>query len=370
MQKLTLNRFPPSKKGDLRAWDAADELIIEAALNHLDGAPAATIWVIEDSFGAIRLNLEQRGYRCLSVNDSVNHQHGIHLNANHLSIDLTEDSFYSPLSWPSQAPDLVLMKLPKSLRYLSQINSAIKRSLANAQSRCLVISASMVKHTPKTYYQQLERELGATHTSLARKKARLAYSQAEGSQDDGLTEPELRNYTTQDGIHVVALPNAFSPTKLDPGSALLINHLDDLPAGPLIDLGCGTGVLSCYAARKHAGPIFGCDISHSAVSSAARTAASNGVDGQYTAMNILEQYDDNWASAIICNPPFHDKHAVGDEVAINMFHDAKRVLTQGGELRIVGNRHLGYHQRLKTIFGNCRQLASDSKFVILSAKKL
>ncbi|WP_440495178.1 methyltransferase, partial [Serratia sarumanii] len=52
-----------------------------------------------------------------------------------------------------------------------------------------------------------------------------------------------------------------------------------------------------------------------------------------------------------------------------MFCDAKRCLQVGGELRIVGNRHLDYHQKLKRLFGNCTLVASNKKFVILRAVK-
>jgi len=50
-----------------------------------------------------------------------------------------------------------------------------------------------------------------------------------------------------------------------------------------------------------------------------------------------------------------------------MFEQAKRSLRNGGELRIVGNRHLGYHLKLKRLFGNCEVLGSDRKFVVLGA---
>jgi 16S rRNA (guanine1207-N2)-methyltransferase len=41
----------------------------------------------------------------------------------------------------------------------------------------------------------------------------------------------------------------------------------------------------------------------------------------------------------------------------------------GGILHVVGNRHLGYHIKLKRLFGNCKTIASNGKFVILQASK-
>jgi len=45
------------------------------------------------------------------------------------------------------------------------------------------------------------------------------------------------------------------------------------------------------------------------------------------------------------------------------------VLRRGGELRVVGNRHLGHHARLRKIFGNCETIAANRKFVLLSARQ-
>jgi len=73
---------------------------------------------------------------------------------------------------------------------------------------------------------------------------------------------------------------------------------------------------------------------------------------------------------VLCNPPFHQQHAVTDHLAWQMFRDAKRCLQYGGELRIVGNRHLDYHHKLKKLFGNCTLIASNQKFVVLRAVKM
>jgi len=72
---------------------------------------------------------------------------------------------------------------------------------------------------------------------------------------------------------------------------------------------------------------------------------------------------------ILCNPPFHQQNVVGDFVAQLMFRDAKKALHQGGELWVIGNRHLGYFNNLKRLFGNCFAIAANNKFVVLKAIK-
>ena len=90
---------------------------------------------------------------------------------------------------------------------------------------------------------------------------------------------------------------------------------------------------------------------------------------EFIADNCLEQQPDNSATLVLNNPPFHQQQSVGDHIARQMFRDARRVLKQGGELRVIGNRHLGYHQQLRRLFGNCELVASNPKFVVLSAIK-
>ena len=72
---------------------------------------------------------------------------------------------------------------------------------------------------------------------------------------------------------------------------------------------------------------------------------------------------------VLNNPPFHSHQATTDATAQRMFADARRALRPGGELWVVGNRHLGYHVTLRRLFGNSRLVASDPKFVVLKAVK-
>ena len=52
---------------------------------------------------------------------------------------------------------------------------------------------------------------------------------------------------------------------------------------------------------------------------------------------------------------------------VEMFTDAHRALQVGGELWVVGNRHLAHHAKLQRIFRNCEVVASSPKFVVLRA---
>ena len=50
-----------------------------------------------------------------------------------------------------------------------------------------------------------------------------------------------------------------------------------------------------------------------------------------------------------------------------MFRHSARVLRDGGELWVVGNRHLDYHLKLRRWFSSVEVVASNKKFVVLRA---
>jgi len=79
----------------------------------------------------------------------------------------------------------------------------------------------------------------------------------------------------------------------------------------------------------------------------------------------LEDFAPASADLVLCNPPFHQQQAVGDQIAKRFFKQVHTVLRPGGELWVIGNRHLGYHVTLKRLFGNADVVASNAKFVIL-----
>ena len=88
--------------------------------------------------------------------------------------------------------------------------------------------------------------------------------------------------------------------------------------------------------------------------------------------NCLDEFESlgiDGVDLVLCNPPFHQQNAITDHIAYQMFKDAKKYLHRGGELRIIGNRHLDYPQKLKRLFGGYRVIASDRKFSILSTIK-
>jgi precorrin-6B methylase 2 len=92
-------------------------------------------------------------------------------------------------------------------------------------------------------------------------------------------------------------PSVFTPTHT---STALAQVLEVSPKDIVIDVGCGSGVLSIVAARLGAGRVLGCDISEQSVEMARRNAARLGhSDVEFRVGNMLDPVRDVQADVII-----------------------------------------------------------------------
>ena len=199
--------------------------------------------------------------------------------------------------------------------------------------------------------------------------------QRDQSLNEGQSQfPDSFELEVDRKYRIINHASLFSRDRLDPGSRLLLEHM---PVGDqyrrIVDLGCGNGVLGLIAASLNpAATLLFRDESHMAIASARENfgaAFAQARLAEFAVGDCLQGVDSDSQDLVLLNPPFHQQHSAGDVVAWQMFKDARRVLAPGGELHIVGNRHLGYHAKLKKIFGNCTNVGVSKKFVVLSAKK-
>jgi 23S rRNA (guanine1835-N2)-methyltransferase len=181
------------------------------------------------------------------------------------------------------------------------------------------------------------------------------------------------------GLTVVGAPGVFSADRLDLGARLLAAQIAERAESlgvvrTVVDLGCGNGVLGLVALRHFPeATVHFLDDSRCAVECARSNVMRNmAADAERASFTAADVFGDDWTEPIdvvLCNPPFHHTKAMSDEVAWQMIVQSHRHLAPGGELWIVGNRHLGYHAKLSRVFGNVRQLDAHPKFVVLGATR-
>lgn len=360
----------PFRKNELlKAWDAADEYLLNhlAIAENLAGNPS--IAILNDSFGALAVALN--GFSPTALSDSFLSQQATRLNLELNGINRESVELLDSLALPDAGIDYLLIKVPKTLALLEYQLHRL-RPLLKPNAR--IIAAGMVKNLPASVWKLLERLIGPTTTSLAVKKARLIFA----ALDPGIVMPEnpypLCYRLENSDYRICNHANVFSRDSLDIGTRFLLRHLPENPAyRDFIDLGCGNGVVGLLLAAGYPDAnLRFVDESFMAIASARqnfRAAFGEGRPAGFTAGDCLTEFQADSADCIVCNPPFHQQHTVGDHIAWQMFQQAHKVLRQGGELRVIGNRHLNYHLSLKKLFGNCERVAGNAKFVIFSCIK-
>ena len=376
MEKLTvpqgafqLARYPQRKNDPLRAWDAADEYLLHHLYeeNLLDAR--TSILILNDLFGALSIALTD--YRPQLISDSYLSHQGTRANLIRNDLSTGQVRLLNSLQDPDVTFDVVLIKIPRSLAFLEDQLHRLRACLHPATR---IIGPSMVKGIHTSTLNLFERIFGSTHTSLARKKARLIFCQPTMETEPG-TNPYPSRYTLEDtGDQIINHANVFSREKLDIGTRLLLEHLPGTPASnTIIDLGCGNGVVGLIAAaRNPTAELIFIDESFMAVASAKanfQTVFEGHRKAQFHVTDNLNDLPTGSADLVLINPPFHQERGQGDQVALHMFRESKTVLKQRGELWIVANRHLGYHIQIDRLFGNCRTITGNRKFVILKAVK-
>ena len=365
--QLDLIRHPEQQGEPLQAFDAADEYL----LNHLhqQGLPAdARVLLLNDNFGALAGNLAGRA-DVTSSGDS--HLGYLALTANLARNRLTADALtFVPASEVAQGPfDLVLIRVPKTLALLEEQLIRLHSQLAPGAQ---VMAAAMIKHLPRAAGDLLEKYIGPVHASLAVKKARLLFATPEAKPAPVSPYP-TRYRLEQPPLDLLNHANLFCREGLDIGTRAFLPHLPKhLSRIRVADLGCGNGVLGiAYALGSPQAELTLVDESYMAVQSAKENwrAALGERPVEIRAGDGLAEQAEDSLDLVLCNPPFHQQQVVGDFLAWRMFQQARAALVKGGELWIVGNRHLGYHAKLKRLFRGVEQVAATPKFVVLKAIK-
>mgnify|MGYP003626004298 CR=1 FL=1 len=369
-KNLFLDRFPTGQVNrSLQAWDAADEYII-SYLERLELTKSKqNILIFNDNFGAISCNLTDHQLYCVS--DSFLSHQGIEYNVEQNGLSNENITLLDSLDALPNNISIVLYKIPKSKSLLCQQLSNIKQQL---NKDVIFIASDRAKEIHSSTLKLFENYLGTTTTSLAVKKARLVFSQLNNEKATTTNFPTSWPLENSDfTLHNHA--NVYAREKLDIGARYFMENLPNVAANAqVIDLGCGNGVIGLQVLSKQpAAQVHFIDESYMAIASAKLNIAENlpsAVEQCHFQVNdCLTSVEGGSVDLILCNPPFHQQTATTDHIAWQMFKDSHRVLKKGGELRIIGNRQLGYHIKLKRIFGNEKLIASNEKFVTISAIK-
>lgn len=364
---LRLDRYPPTRNPTLQPFDAADLYLLQQLVPLL---PTVTgVLVVNDQFGTLACALAGTGIPVTSWGDSHLAERALLSNLRENELPTEAVTVVDSQQLPTGPISHVLLRIPKSLALLEDQLSRLRPLLA---ANAVVIAGAMLKHLPPSAGDLLARYIGPYQASLAWKKARLLIAQFDAGLAPAAGELTT-SYTLPDSS--VALhnrPGVFSRQRLDIGTRVLLPCIPRA-AGPLriVDLGCGNGALGIQAALLNPeAQLTFIDESYAAIASARDNfrLACPGREAHFLVSDGLIDAAAASADLVLCNPPFHQQQVIGDEIAMRLFQQSHAALTPTGSLLAVGNRHLGYHVKLRRFFATVEQVGGNSKFVVLRAQ--
>lgn len=137
-------------------------------------------------------------------------------------------------------------------------------------------------------------------------------------------------------IGVSSCPGVFSHGRLDPATALLINHLDERECKSALDFGCGSGIIGAAISLAWEGTsVDMLDSSALALESARRTTDFNGLKGVRILPSDGFGGAGNGYDLIASNPPFHSGPTMEFGVIELLWREAEERLATGGRLVLV-----------------------------------
>lgn len=367
----TLHRYPKGKHDkSLQAWDSADELVVNYAIEHQDNIKSLLIF--NDAFGAINVGLNS--IFKTNVTDSYISQQALHQN---LSINKLSQDKVNTLTSLEALPNAshAIIKLTKNLGFLEyQLNQITQLDVP-----CQIIATGKTTQVTSSVLKLFERHFSDVTTSLAKKKSRLIFAHHDGQKATYSQKYPVKVDWPEQGLSLFAYANVFSKEQIDIGGRFLAENLPEIKDNQrIIDLGCGNGllgltVLQCAKRNKVKVDLVFADESYMAVKSAELNVEHQFSEAlpccQFIQDDCLTQQDNGSADIILCNPPFHQQNAITEHIAQQMFSDAHRVLKNKGALYVVANRHLPYQGQLKKHFGGFKVHHQNNKFIIYSCFK-
>ena len=199
--------------------------------------------------------------------------------------------------------------------------------------------------------------------SLTKAHGRLFWMTPGHRLDDWRANPPSRKahgYVTTVGI--------FSADSVDEGSALLAKALPPKLPRRVADLGAGWGFLATAILDRDGVQALDLVEADSAALDCARLNITDErvqfVWADATAHDPEHRYD-----AIVMNPPFHSGRESEPALGRNFIDAAARMLSPGGHLWMVANRHLPYETRLREQFKTVEELPGSGAFKLFHASR-
>ena len=353
MSKLIINRVPESTNKSLRAWSAADELLV----SFLEEKNPESVTIYNDSFGFLAAHSAPRTIYIASDLKSQEKSTIENFETNKL-----DSSCLHPISLVKKATKkskMGLMKIPKSLELFEMfLSHAAQNTFKTGYVACGFMTRNFTKQMLEIAGEYFE----IVEQSLSKKKARLLIL----SKPKNVEKKVFLNTIPQENGEIKQYFGVFSAKRIDFATQFLIENLEPPEiVESVLDLACGNGILAKEVAKEFPEAKYHLiDDSQLAIDSAKLNVVGDNFHFYHN--NNLEDLNSGTMDYIVCNPPFHVEYEIDISLPLRLFRAAQKKLTREGKFQLVANTHLNYKPHLEKIFKMVKVDFDNDKFIVYS----
>lgn len=354
-ENYQLKRLPSNHHHSLKAWNAADELILKELADK-----TGVLAIYNDGFGYLTCQLADLSP--FIITDLKSQKEAIQLNVKGVGKTIDEKCFSTVIDTLETPIDQALLKIPKALDLFELYLQHIHQSLAiNGTVYC----GFMTKYFNAGILKIAEKYFENISQSRAEKKARVLIL---SGKKDIETSQNIETFTYQN-TDIQQYKGIFSGGKIDAATDYLLNNIS-LPyiTDTVLDLACGNGIIGQWILNNsEAKSIHFLDDSFLALeSSKLNIKSSNALFHHNYQLNAIDDDSIDW---IVSNPPFHFEHTIDISIPLDLFDQAYKKLKTGGVLTLVVNSNLGYESHLKKGFKSVKTTMSNRQYKIYECRK-
>lgn len=326
----------------------------------------------------------------LNFFENVHDQHSLDVLTNRYEIYQAVESFQKPnvkayfndfdFSLLNSHYDIFAYRISKEkLIVHHSLNSMLEHSLTGTR----ILLAGEKNEGIKTYVKNLSKQdltTGSLEKLGNNYYADLTIKPSISINKGRIEAFNTQNYATVRAIESLTLnnktykiyskPGTYGWKKIDQGSVLLCEKFiaeenDNKHSNiQMIDLGCGSGLLSLAAHSLGIQHIVATDNNASAVASTKTTFKENNISGEVIAGNCANNIDQKF-DLLLCNPPFHKGFDTNNTLTKHFVCAAKRLLKPSGKAYFVTNSFIGIEKIAEKYFNRIETLENNTRFKVL-----
>jgi len=164
-------------------------------------------------------------------------------------------------------------------------------------------------------------------------------------------------------------PGIFSYRSTDLGTQLFLKYFPTCEGLNVLDLGCGSGILSLAAFRMGAKSLLALDANVIATQCTADNFKAQGVPGQVQCTNLTDGVTKKF-KVIVSNPPFHHGKETDFSFPGKILDSMLKCFEESGTIYLVANRFLNYSDECKKRSLNLKTLADENGYRVYQIQRM